>query len=75
MSRDLRKFAAQTNVQLIAGAFILLFVIGIGLISWLYGVGAGVMAFLCLIGALLPIGLVVLSLMGLDLIVKRINKD
>ncbi len=75
MSRDLRKFAAQTNAQLIFGAFILLFVIGIGLIGWLYGVGSAVMAFLCLIGALVPIGLVVLSLAGLDVLVKRINKD
>ncbi len=75
MSRDLRKYASQTSVQLIAGALILLFVIGLGLIAWLYGVGAAVMGFLCLLGALVPIGLIALSLFGLDAIVKRINKE
>ena len=75
MSRDLRKYASQTSVQLIAGALILLFVIGLGLIAWLYGVGAAVMGFLCLLGALVSIGLIALSLFGLDAIVKRINKE
>ena len=75
MSRDLRKYASRTNVQLIIGALILLFVVGIGLIAWLYGAGAALMGFLCLLGALLPIGLIALSLNGLDAIVKRINKD
>ena len=75
MSRDLRKYASQTNVQLIAGALLILFIIGIGLIAWLYGVQAAVMGFLCLLGALLPIGLIAFFLFGLDAIVKRINKD
>ena len=75
MSHDLRKYASQTNVQLVIGALTLLFVIGIGLIAWLYGLGAALMGLLCLLGALVPIGLIALSLNGLDAIVKRINKD
>jgi len=75
MSRDLRKYGSQTNVQLIVGALVLLFVVGIGLIAWMYGWGAALMGFLCLLGALVPIGLIALSLNGLDAIVKRINKD
>ena len=75
MSRDLRKYASRTNFQLIIGALVLLFVVGIGLIAWIYGIGAALMGFLCLLGALMPIGLIVLSLNGLDAIVKRINKD
>ena len=75
MSRDLRKYASQTNVQLIAGALLLLFIVGLGLIAWIYGPGAAAMGFLCLLGALVPIGLIALFLFGLDLIVKRINKD
>jgi magnesium-transporting ATPase (P-type) len=75
MSRDMRKYGSQTNVQLIVGALVLLFVVGIGLIAWIYGLGAALMAFLCLLGALVPIGLIALSLNGLDAIVKRINKD
>jgi hypothetical protein len=75
MSHDLRKYASQTNVQLVVGALTLLFVIGIALIAWLYGLGAALMGLLCLLGALVPIGLIALSLNGLDAIVKRINKD
>ena len=75
MTRDLRKYASQTNVRLIIGALVLLFVIGIALIAWLYGPMAALMGFLCLLGALVPIGLTALSLFGMDAIVKRINKD
>jgi hypothetical protein len=75
MTRDLRKYATQTNVQLIGGALLILFIIGLGLIAWLYGPGAALMGFLCLLGALVPVGLIYLFMFGLDAIVKRINKD
>jgi hypothetical protein len=75
MTRDLRKYASQTNVQLIGGALLILFIIGLGLIAWLYGTGAALMGFLCLLGAMVPIGLIYLFMFGLDAIVKRINKD
>jgi hypothetical protein len=75
VTRDLRKYASQTNVQLIAGALILLFVVGVGLIAWFYGPGAAGMGLLCLLGALVPVGLIALLLFGLDALVKRINKD
>jgi hypothetical protein len=60
-------------VQLAIGAFILLFFIGLGLIWLLYGRGAALMGFLCLLGALVPILLILLALFGLDWIVKRAN--
>ena len=75
MSRDLRKYTSQTNVQLIIGALVLLFVVGIGLIAWLYGIQAAVLGLLCLLGALVPIGLIYLFMLVLDAIVKRANKD
>ena len=75
MSRDLRKYTSQTNLQLIIGALVLLFVVGIGLIAWLYGTYAALMGFLCLLGAMAPVGLIALFMFGLDAIVKRINKD
>ncbi len=75
MTRDLRKYTSQTNVRLGVGAFVLLFVVGSGLIWWIYGFGAAIMGLLCLLGALVPIGLIWLFLGGLDLLVKRINKD
>lgn len=75
MSRDLRKYSSQTTVHLIVGAFFLLFVVGLVLIAWLYGPWQALVGLLCLLGALVPIGLVALVLNGIDAIVKRIDKD
>jgi hypothetical protein len=75
MTRDLRKYAKQTNVRIGIGATILLFVAGIGLIWLIYGAGAAMMGLLCLLGALVPIGLIFLSLQLLDWIQKRANRD
>ncbi len=72
MSRDLRKYVKDTNTRILIGAILLLFVLGIALI---YGFGAAVSGFLCLLGALVPIALIFLALFGLDWIVKRANRD
>jgi hypothetical protein len=71
LKRDLRDFARQTNVRLFAGALLMLFGVGLLLICILYGPGAALVGLLCLIGALIPIGLIVGSLYGMDWIVKR----
>ena len=71
MKRDLREFARQTNVRLLAGAFFLLFGVGVLLIFLIYGVGAAVAALLCLLVGLIPIGLILAWLLGMDWIVKR----
>jgi uncharacterized membrane protein len=65
----------DTNTRILIGAFLMLFIIGIGLIWVIYGFGAAITAFLCLLGAFVPIGLIFLSLFGLDWIVKRANRD
>ncbi|MBE0681023.1 MAG: hypothetical protein IH589_03850 [Anaerolineales bacterium] len=75
MSRDLRKYVKDTNTRILIGAILLLFVIGIALIWIIYGFGAAVSGFLCLLGALVPIALIFLALFGLDWIVKRANRD
>jgi len=75
VTRDLRKYAKQTNVRLGVGAFLLLFVIGIALIYVIYGAGAAMMGFLCLLGALVPVVLIFLFLALLDWIQKRANSD
>ncbi|NWF65134.1 MAG: hypothetical protein HXY38_12610 [Chloroflexi bacterium] len=75
MSRDLRKYMRDTNVRLVAGAILLLFIVGLGLIWLIYGFGAAVTGFLCILGAFFPIGLIFLALFGMDWIVKRANPD
>ena len=71
--RDLQKYARQTNVRLIVGALLLVFLVGDGLIYLMYGTGAAVMGFLCLLGGLVPIILIIAFLALMDWIVKRAN--
>jgi len=73
--RDLRKYAQQTNVRLGVGAFLLLFVVGLGLIYMIYGSGAAIMGLLCLLAGITPLVLIALSLAVLDWIYKRANRD
>ncbi|MFN8411380.1 MAG: hypothetical protein U0Z26_03230 [Anaerolineales bacterium] len=75
MTRDLRKYMKDTNVRLVVGAMLLLFVVGLGLIWLLYGFGAAVFGFLCLLGALVPIALIFLLLNLSDWILKRAGRD
>ncbi len=75
MSRDLRKYAKQTNFRLIIGTIIILFVVGLGLIAIIYGLKAALLGLLCLVGAFIPIGLIALLLFGLDRLVNRINRN
>jgi hypothetical protein len=71
MKRDLREYAKQTNIQLTLGAFVLLFIVGLGLIYWIYGPGAAGLGLLCLLGGLVPIAIILFVLFGIDWIVKR----
>jgi hypothetical protein len=75
MSRDLRKYARQTNFRLIVGALLLLFIVGDGLIYAIYGPSAAVTGLLCILGGLVPVGLIVLALLLLDWITKRANRE
>jgi hypothetical protein len=58
-------------MRLIAGFLLLVFLVGDGLIFLLYGRGAGLAGLICLLGALLPIFLVVFFLWLADRIVKN----
>jgi glutamate-1-semialdehyde aminotransferase len=75
MSNDLRKYARQTQIQLIVGGIIMLFVVGLGLIAAFYGIEAALLGFVCLLGAFLPISAIVLLLGGLDILLKFLNRD
>ncbi len=70
MSRDLRRYARQTNVRLFLGFFLLLFLVGDGLIYIIYGKSAALMGVLCLLGGLAPLALILLILFGMEAIVK-----
>ena len=69
--RDLREYARQTNVRLALGAFILLFVIGVGLIWLIYGGNAAGLAFTCLLAALFPVILILFIFLAIEWILKR----
>lgn len=71
MSRDLRKYTRETNLRLLLGAFILLFIVGVGLIWLIYGQGAGGMALVCLLAALVPIILILAIFLAIDWILSR----
>jgi hypothetical protein len=75
MTRDLRKYTRQTNVRVIAGAILLLFLVGDGLIYLIYGGGAAMMGFLCILAGLVPVVLTVLVMLLLDWIRKRVDHD
>lgn len=75
MSRDLRAYARNTSVRLAVGAFLLLFVIGLGLIYFIYGKEAALLGFFCLLAALVPIVLIILVIFLNDWIVKRAGRE
>jgi hypothetical protein len=70
---DLRKYASSTNKRLIIGALVLLFVVGLGLIAWVYGPSAALTGLLCMLGGLIPIGLIALIMYVIGVIVKKNN--
>ena len=69
--RDLREYAKQTNIRLAIGAVLLLFVVGVGLITWIYGGNAGGLAFTCLLAALAPVALIVFIFFAIDWILRH----
>jgi hypothetical protein len=75
MSRDVRNYMKDTNLRLVVGALLLLFIVGDGLIWLIYGFGAALMGLLCMLGAFVPIGIILLLLNLSDWIVKRANRD
>ena len=75
MGRDLRQYARQTNIRLIIGFLLVLFIIGDGLIYLFYGQGAAIMGVICLLAGITPVILIVLALWVIDWIVRRSNPE
>jgi hypothetical protein len=75
MTRDLRRYARQTNTRLFVGFLVLLFVVGIGLIYYFYGREAAILGVICILAGLFPLGLVWGLLALLGWIVKNADQD
>ena len=75
MNRDLRKFARQTNVQLIGGGLLGLFILGDGLILFFYGLPAAIFGLLCIILGLIPIVMIYAVFVLIDWIVKNARRE
>lgn len=75
MTRDLRKYGRQTNIRLLAGFLLLLFVVGDGLIYAFYGKESAILGLLCLVAGTAPLALIALVLWGLEKLAKRWHED
>ena len=73
MIRDLRKYARQTQIRLILGGILLLFLVGDGLIYLFYGKEAAILGIFCLGVGLSPLALIGLILFILEWAVRRVN--
>jgi len=69
--RDLREYAKQSSVRFALGAFILLFVVGDGLIWLIYGSNAAGMGFTCMLAALFPVIMILFVFVGIEWILKH----
>ena len=75
MTRDLRKYARNTNIRLFAGFIILLLTVGGSLIYMIYGVEGTIMGLICLLAGLAPLVLIALILWVMEWVVKRANQE
>lgn len=73
--RDLRKYSKQTNFQLVVGFFVILFVVGLGLIYIFYGREGALLGFVCLLAGLAPLGIIWAVLLLLEWITHRVNSN
>lgn len=75
MSRDLRKYARDTNIRLLAGFILLLFIVGGSLIYMIYGPQGAMFGLICLLAGLAPLVLIGVILYLMEWIVKRANEE
>jgi len=68
--RDLRKYARRTNMFLIIGLFVLLIVVGLGLVFFFWGAGAATTGLICIGVAMIP----VLMVLGVIWILDRLAR-
>ena len=71
VSRDLREYTKNTKPRLLIGFLALIFLVGDGLILLFYGKEAGIFGLVCMLGALIPVLLVIIFLVIADKVVKK----
>jgi hypothetical protein len=74
MGRDLRRSSRQTTIRLVIGFFIILLVVGLGLIYLIWGRNAAVSGLICIGLGVFPIGLIWLLLWLLGWIAKKMDR-
>jgi hypothetical protein len=75
MTRDLRKYASQTNIRSLVGFLLLLFIVGDGLIYALYGKESAIMGLVCIAAGVFPLLIIWFLLWGMDMIVKKAREE
>ncbi len=75
MTRDLRKYASQTNTRSLIGFLLLLFLVGDGLIYLFYGKDSALMGLVCIGAGVAPLLIIGLVLWGMEWVVKRANRE
>jgi hypothetical protein len=73
MTRDLRRYARQTNARLILGFLLLLFLVGDGLVFLVFGRDAAILGVACILLGLAPLLLIALAMWGIDWITRRFD--
>ena len=73
MSRDLRRYARDTNIRLFVGFLLILFIVGDGLIWVIYGREAAILGMICILAGLAPLLLIGLALWGIDVLQRRLH--
>ncbi len=68
---DLRAYARQTKVRLVAGGIALTFVVGLGLVYIFYGPGAMATGLVCMLAGFSPVVLIGAALWALEWLVRR----
>jgi hypothetical protein len=71
--KNLRTYMKQTRTRLVIGFLLLVFLVGDGLIYFLYGRDSFLMALLCTGLALMPALLVALWLWAMEILTKRLR--
>ena len=74
MPRDLRRYTIQTNLRLLTGFVLLLYLVGLGLIYFFYEWEAAITGLICLTLGLMPTLLIWLLLTFLGRIVSKADR-